>query len=115
MNAFFNKLPRTLRTDNGTEFKNRWVKQFLKKKGIHAYATKNETKAHFAERVIRTLKEMMYRYFLHRQAYQYIDILQDLVFNYNHRPHGFYQMIIHQQTLPRKLNPKYGNMCIWTN
>ena len=80
--------PRTLRTDNGTEFKNRWVKQFLKKEGIHAYTTKNETKANFAERVIRTLKGMMYRYFLHRQTYQYTDILQDLVYNYNHRPHG---------------------------
>ena len=56
---------RTLRTDNGTEFKNRWVKQFLKKEGIHAYTTKNETKANFAERVIRTLKGMMYCYFLH--------------------------------------------------
>ena len=80
--------PRTLRTDNGTEFKNRWVKQFLKKEGIHAYTTKNETKANFAERVIRTLKGMIYRYFLHRQTCQYTDILQNLAYNYNHRPHG---------------------------
>ena len=35
------------------------------KEGIHAYTTKNETKANFAERVIRTFKGMMYRYFLH--------------------------------------------------
>ena len=41
------KRPRTLRTDNGTEFKNRWVKQFLKKECIHAYTTKNETKANY--------------------------------------------------------------------
>ena len=80
--------PRTLRTDNGTEFKNRWVKQFLKKEGIHACTTNNETKANFTERVIRTLKGMMYRYFLHRQTYQYTDILQDLVYNYYHRPQG---------------------------
>ena len=80
--------PRTLRTDNGTEFKNRWVKQFLKKEGIHAYTTKNETKTNFAERVIRTLKGMMYRYFLHRQTYQHTDILQELTYNYNNRPHG---------------------------
>ena len=31
--------PRTLRTDNGAEFKNRWVKPYLKKEGIHAYTT----------------------------------------------------------------------------
>ena len=80
--------PRTLRTDNGTEFKNRWVKQFMKNENIYAYTTKNEMKANFAERVIRTLKGMMYRYFLHRQTYRYIDVLQDLVYNYNHRLHS---------------------------
>jgi transposase InsO family protein len=80
--------PRTLRSDNGTEFKNRWVKQFFKKKGIHAYTTKNEVKANYAERVIRTLKGMMYRYFLHHQTYRYTNVLQDLVSNYNHRPHS---------------------------
>ena len=80
--------PRTLRTDNGTEFKNQWFKQFMKKENIHAYTTKNEMKANFAERVIRTLKGMMYRYFLHRQTYRYTNVLQDLVYNYNHRPHG---------------------------
>ena len=80
--------PRTLRTDNGTEFKNRWFKQFMKKENIHAYTTKNEMKANYAERVIRTLKGMMYRYFLHRQTYRYTNVLQDLVYNYNHRPHG---------------------------
>ena len=31
---------------------------------------------------------MMYRYFLHRQTYRYTNVLQDLVYNYNHRPHG---------------------------
>jgi hypothetical protein len=80
--------PRTLRTDNGTEFKNRWVKQFFKKEGIHAYTTKNEVKANYAERVIRTLKGMLYRYFLHNQTYQYTNVLQDIVSNYNHRPHS---------------------------
>ena len=79
--------PRTLRTDNGTEFKNRWVKPYLKKEGIPAYTTKNEMKANFAERVIGALKGMMYRYFLHQQTYRYMDVLQELVYNYNHRPH----------------------------
>ena len=64
------------------------MKAFLKKEGIYAYTTKNETKANFAERVIRTLKGLMYRYFLHKQTYRYIDVLQELVYNYNHRPHG---------------------------
>ena len=80
--------PRTLRSDNGTEFKNRWFKQFMKKEGIYAYTTKNEMKANFAERVIRTLKGMLYRYFLHRQTYRYMHIIQEMVYNYNHRVHS---------------------------
>ena len=36
--------PKLLRSDKGTEFKNRWAKQFFKKHNIHAYTTKNETK-----------------------------------------------------------------------
>ncbi len=83
-----NRRPRTIRSDNGTEFKNRWFKQFMKKADIYAYTTKNEMKANFAERVIRTLKGMLYRYFLHRQTYRYMDVLQDIVYNYNHRPHS---------------------------
>ena len=79
--------PTLLRTDKGKEFTNRWVKQLLKKQGIYAYTTKNETKANYAERVIRTLKGLMYRYFIHHQTYAYLPVLQDLVSNYNHRPH----------------------------
>ena len=79
--------PKHLRTDKGTEFTNRSVKKLLKDENIHAYTTKNETKANYAERVIRTLKGLMYRYFLHKQTYTYTDVLQQLVDNYNQRPH----------------------------
>ena len=79
--------PRTLRTDKGSEFKNRWVKSFLKKEGVHAIYTQNETKANYAERVIRTMKNLIYRYFIKKRTYRYVDVLQDLVTNYNQRPH----------------------------
>ena len=88
--SIFNSTPRRpsrLRSDKGKEFTNRWVKQYLKKQGIYVYTTKNETKANYAERVIRTLKGLMYRYFIHRQTYRYMDILPYIVSNYNHRPH----------------------------
>lgn len=79
--------PQTLRTDKGSEFKNRWVKAFLKKENVHTIFTQNETKANYAERVIRTMKNIMYRYLLKNRTYRYIDILQDLVTSYNQRPH----------------------------
>ena len=80
--------PKKLRTDKGTEFTNRAVVKLLNAEGIHAYTTKNETKANYAERVIKTMKGLLYRYFLHRQTYHYVDVLQNLVENYNNRPHS---------------------------
>ena len=50
------------------------------------FYTFNETKAAYAERVIRTLKTVVYRYFTHNQTYKY-DKLQDFVNDYNNRPH----------------------------
>ena len=79
--------PKWIRSDKGSEFNNRWVKGYLKKEGVGYSVTHNETKANYAERVIRTLKVMIYRYFTHKQTYKYQDILQDLVNNYNHQPH----------------------------
>jgi len=80
--------PKNLRTDKGSEFINRAVKKLMKNMNINAYTTKNETKANYAERVIRTLKGLMYRYFHHTQTYTYTDVLQNLVDNYNQRPHS---------------------------
>ena len=82
-----NRRPKLLRTDKGTEFTNRAVKKLMRDENIDAYTTKNETKANYAERVIRTLKGLVYRYFHHKQTYVYTDVLQQLVDNYNQRPH----------------------------
>jgi len=82
-------LPQIIRSDKGGEFNNKKLKTYvyLHSKGITYYVTQNETKASYAERVIRTLKTTMYRYFTYKQTYRYVDILQDLVRDYNDRPH----------------------------
>ena len=79
--------PKWLRADHGGEFDNRWLKQYLKSVNVGIFYTFNETKAAYAERVIRTLKTVMYRYFTHNQTYKYDDQLQDFVKDYNNRPH----------------------------
>ena len=79
--------PEWVRADHGSEFNNRWLKDFLKSKGTGIFFTFNETKANYAERVIRTLKTVMFRYFTHNQTYKYEDKLQDFVYDYNNRPH----------------------------
>ena len=37
--------------------------------------------------MIQTVKVKMYRFYTHKRTYRYVDILQDIVRNYNHRPH----------------------------
>ena len=76
-----------LRTDKGGEFSNRWMKKWCQENDIHYFTTQNEIHANFAERVIRTLKSMMYRYFTKFRTYQYIDKLQQFVTGYNATPH----------------------------
>ena len=79
--------PKELRTDKGSEWKNKWVASFLNKQNVHHYVTHNVTHANYSERVIRTLKVLMFRYFTHQRTYHYLDILRDIVRNYNYRPH----------------------------
>ena len=82
------RTPEKLRTDKGSEFVNRWVKNYLKSQGIDFFTTQNtETKASFVERVIRTFRAKLFRYFTQKHTYRYIDHLQDLVYNYNITPH----------------------------
>ena len=81
------RIPEELRTDKGSEWKNKWVTAFLKKNNVHHYVTQNNTKANFSERVIRTIKGQMYRFFTHNRNYHYMNILDDIVRNYNNRPH----------------------------
>ncbi|KAJ8321167.1 hypothetical protein KUTeg_001292 [Tegillarca granosa] len=39
------------------------------------------------ERVIKTLKKMIYRYFTKNRTHRYVDVLQSLVDSYNTTPH----------------------------
>ena len=79
--------PEKLRTDKGTEFVNELFQQYLKKQGIQFYTAKNEPKATVVERVNRTLKLKLYRYFTGVNSLRYIDVLQDIVDSYNNTYH----------------------------
>ena len=79
--------PEKLRTDKGTEFINESFQQYLKKQGIQFYTATNEPKAAVVERVNRTLKSKLYRYFKGVNSLRYIDVLQDIVDSYNNTYH----------------------------
>ena len=79
--------PEKLRTDKGIEFINESFQQYLKKRGIQFYTSTNEPKAAVVERVNRTLKSKLYRYFTGANFLRYIDVLQDIVDSYNNTYH----------------------------
>ncbi|GFW16218.1 putative uncharacterized transposon-derived protein F54H12.3 [Trichonephila clavipes] len=84
--------PMNLQTDKGTEFYDKNVRNMLKQHKIHHYSTKRENKCAVLERAHRTLRERLYRVFMHQNSYKYYDILPALVDSYNHsthRAHGF--------------------------
>jgi hypothetical protein len=79
--------PFKMRTDRGQEFRARTVQAGIK----HFYA-QNEVKASVAERVIKTIKTKIYRYFTFKQSYRYIDKLQSFSEGYNHTTHSTIDM-----------------------
>jgi len=77
-----------------SEFFNETVQNVFINHGINHYAipTISKWKASIVERVIRTLKTRLQRYFTKNNTLKYIDVLDDFVRNYNqtpHRSHGF--------------------------
>lgn len=86
--VFKEQVPMRVRTDKGREFLNPAVKKLFKQKHVvHIVAQNTEIKANYSERVNKTLKKKIYRYFTEKQTYRYIDKLQDFVYSYNHAKH----------------------------
>ncbi|XP_033725180.1 uncharacterized protein LOC117315144 [Pecten maximus] len=79
--------PKRLYTDAGKEFTGNLMRQYCKDNDIKYFTSRNEQKASVVERVIRTIKTMMYRYFTKYRSYAYVDKLQDFVKSYNATPH----------------------------
>jgi hypothetical protein len=79
--------PELLRTDAGKEFLNRQLKAFLKDKNVRHQVARNEGKAHFSERVIKTIKKKIFHYLSFKNTQRYLDVLSDLVKGYNNSVH----------------------------
>lgn len=88
-----NRKPSVLQTDQGKEFTNTHFQQYLKREGIDFFTTYNEEiKASVVERFNRTLKTKMWKYFTRNNTQVYINILEDLVWSYNHSYHRSIKM-----------------------
>jgi len=86
----FKKIPIKIKnvfTDRGKEFFNQEFEKYCKDNDINHYSTFSEIKCPHVERFNRTLKTKMYKYFDLKQTIKYVDVLQDLVKNYNNTKH----------------------------
>ena len=75
--------PKKIWVDKGTEFAGAF-KKFCTAEGIQVYSTMSETKAAFAERTIRSLKNILYRY-MEDFGYKYIHKLPQSITTLNSR------------------------------
>jgi hypothetical protein len=79
--------PEKLQTDDGKEFVNKGMQQYLRQNKIEFFTLKSDKKAAVAERMVRTLKEKIWRYMHEKHTKRYLDVLQDLVESYNQTFH----------------------------
>ena len=82
--------PKKIWVDKGTEFAGAF-KKFCAADGIQVYSTLSETKAAFAERTMRTLKKILYRY-MEDFGYKYIHKLPQFITTLNSRPNSSIDM-----------------------
>ena len=98
--------PNKLWVDNASEFYNNVFKKWLVENEIKMYSTFNEGKAVVIERFNRTLKNKMYKYFTANNTYKYVDVLPDLINEYNNHKHSTIKMT------PTEASMKYNEKVI---
>lgn len=86
------RTPLKLQTDDGKEFWDKGVQNYLKTRKINFFTLRSDKKAAIAERVIRTLKAKIWRYMHEKHTKRYVDVLQDLVSSYNETYHKSIKM-----------------------
>ena len=101
---FKERKPEKMWVDKGKEFYNKDVKDL-----IELYSTQNEEKSSVVERWIRTMKEKMWKYFSANSTNVYINVLPDLVREYNNTRHSSIKMTL------VKASKKENELRVWRN
>lgn len=81
------RIPKRVQTDQGKEFENRHVLSLFNQYNIELFSVKSAYKAALVERFNRTLKHKLWRYFTMSTHQNWVRILQDVVYSYNHSVH----------------------------
>ena len=88
-------------TDEGREFWNKDVQNYLKSKNVILYSTHNKEKCSIVERWNRTIKGKLGKYFTANRTNKYVDILQELIDLYNNTRHRSIKMTPNEARLPK--------------
>ena len=103
--------PKKLQTDKGTEFYNEQLQILLQKKGVRLFSTEDPvTKACMAERLIRTIKGRLYKYFHAKNTFTWVDVLSDIIDSYNNRRHSVIKMAPNQVNLDNTPKVRENNL-----
>ena len=88
------------------------MQDLFKKHNIKWLSSKNNGKAQIAERFNRTLKDRMYKYFSAKNTRRWVDVIDDLVENYNSSYHSSIKMTPNQSLVSegQVRNNLYGDM-----
>jgi hypothetical protein len=84
----YKRRPLVLRTDRGKEFLNSTFQNMLQREGIELQICKNpDVKCSVVERVQRTIREKLNKYFTYKNTYRFIDVLPKFIKGYNATVH----------------------------
>jgi len=76
---YVRRRPVWVRTDKGKGFLDKHFQEMLKREGIHFQVYKNpDVKCSVVERAHRTIRDRLYKYFIYKNTYRYIDFYPNL-------------------------------------
>jgi len=84
------RTPTIFQTDNGSEFKNNQIQKLCEEHNIkQIFCQKDDKKClSIAERFNRTIKNLINKYMTEYNTARWVDVLDDLTYNYNHTIHS---------------------------
>lgn len=101
-----NRIPKRVQTDQGNEFYNVFVKRLFEANNVELFSVKSPFKSAMVERLNRTLKTKLWKYFTSRNSYKWLEVLPKVLHSYNHSKHRIIKM------KPADVN-KENAMIVW--
>ena len=84
----YGRKPSKIWVDDGKEFHNKLMDEYIKKQKIIRYGTYSDHKSTFVERFNRTLKSNMWRRFTEDNTRRWVDMIPELLHDYNRTKHS---------------------------